>query len=106
MSTSLVARTCFHADRAIPPITAMGSASGSRVRQICASVRSTSSLGMIFPTPVEFFHHPQHYPVVLFHLLRIPTAIRRLHVAIGAYLTAESGQQELLASIHQVGPER
>src|SRR5437762_1863772 len=101
-STSRVARACFHAETASPPITAIRRPSGSRTLQSRSRTVRISSATFVLAGPGEPFRHPEKHPVVLLHLLFVPAAVGRAQVAVRADLPPQAGEEELLRGIHHL----
>src|SRR5262249_19104872 len=66
--------------------------------------RTTSAATRTAPS-VELLEEMTHGPVMLRHLLGVPSAVGRAYVTAGADLAAQSGPQELLTGIQPRRPK-
>ncbi len=90
-STSCVDRTCFHADRANPPITAIGKVSGSRVIQTAANVLAQLWMSLCSSCNFKPIAHTNHRTIVIIHNLLVPFAIKSCDVLFGPCFSLQSG---------------
>jgi hypothetical protein len=89
---SRVARKCFHAETAKPPISATGMCSSSSTARV-SNIVWTISVAIAGPRRSWPPKHPGNSLVVLFNLAGIPGAVGSVEVTVGADRVSEASEQ-------------